>query len=255
MEKAISLEKKYGLIGQSIDYSFSKKYFTEKFERENIKASYQNFDCHNISEVENTLTQVEVSGFNVTIPYKQTIMPLLDVITKTAMEIGAVNCVEIDPDGKKIGHNTDWIGFKKSIEPWIKEHHQHALILGTGGASKAVKFALEKLGVSTCLVSRNKKENHWIYSELNADILKKNLIIINTTPLGTSPNINESPKIPFEYITPEHLVFDLIYNPAETLLMKKAKFQGAQTLNGYEMLCLQAEAGWKIWSKQPETTE
>jgi shikimate dehydrogenase len=127
--------------------------------------------------------------------------------------------------------------------------------LGTGGASKAVKFALEKLGVSTCLVSRNKKENHWIYSELNADILKKNLIIINTTPLGTSPNINESPKIPFEYITPEHLVFDLIYNPAETLLMKKAKFQGAQTLNGYEMLCLQAEAGWKIWSKQPETTE
>jgi len=249
MEKTTNHKKTFGLIGKNINYSFSKKYFNEKFEKENILATYENFDCQNIHEVQHILNLNSVNGFNVTIPYKQSIIPFLDTISETAEQIGAVNCIEINSLGKKIGHNTDWKGFKKSIEPFISNNHQKALILGTGGASKAVKFALEKIGVSTKLVGRTMTVNQFIYEDLNEIILKEHQIIVNTTPLGTFPKVENSPNIPFQFISNQHLVFDLIYNPNETLFLKKAKNQGAQIVNGYEMLVNQAESAWEIWNK------
>ena len=235
--------KTYGLIGKNISYSFSRNYFNNKFNNENIlNSQYINFDIDNLSEL-NNIFNINY-GFNVTIPYKETIIPYLDSLDFNAEKIGAVNTIKIE-NGKKIGFNTDWIGFKKSIEPLLKSHHTKALILGTGGASKAVIYALDQLQIKTLIVSRNGKTS---YEDLSEEIILNHTIIINCTPVGTFPNVDSAPEIPYNFITNNHLVYDLIYNPAETLFLKKCKEEGAVIKNGLEMLEIQAEESWKIWN-------
>ena len=236
--------KTYGLIGKNISYSFSRNYFANKFKKEDIKNSqYINFDIDNLSEL-NNIFNTDNFGFNVTIPYKEAIIPYLDSLDFHAEKIGAVNTIKIENE-KKIGFNTDWIGFKKSIEPLLNSHHTKALILGTGGASKAVIYALDQLKIETLMVSRYGEIS---YEDLSEEIIQNHAIIINCTPVGTFPNVDAAPEIPYHFITKNHLAYDLIYNPAETLFLKKCKEKGAVVKNGLEMLEIQAEASWKIWN-------
>lgn len=236
--------KTYGLIGKNISYSFSRNYFANKFKKEDIKNSqYINFDIDNLSEL-NNIFNTDNFGFNVTIPYKEAIIPYLDSLDFHAEKIGAVNTIKLE-NGKKIGFNTDWIGFKKSIEPLLNSHHTKALILGTGGASKAVIYALDQLKIETLVVSRYGEIS---YEDLSEEIIQNHAIIINCTPVGTFPNVDAAPEIPYHFITKNHLAYDLIYNPAETLFLKKCKEKGAVVKNGLEMLEIQAEASWKIWN-------
>lgn len=236
--------KTYGLIGKNISYSFSRNYFANKFKKEDIKNSqYINFDIDNLSEL-NNIFNTDNFGFNVTIPYKEAIIPYLDSLDFHAEKIGAVNTIKLENE-KKIGFNTDWIGFKKSIEPLLNSHHTKALILGTGGASKAVIYALDQLKIETLMVSRYGEIS---YKDLSEEIIQNHAIIINCTPVGTFPNVDAAPEIPYHFITKNHLAYDLIYNPAETLFLKKCKEKGAVVKNGLEMLEIQAEASWKIWN-------
>ncbi len=243
--------KQFGLVGKNISYSFSKKYFTEKFKNENEDGySYINFDIPEVEGIVDVLSDnPNLSGLNITIPYKESIIPFLDKMSKKAKQIGAVNTVRFTKKGKTKGYNTDYYGFQKSLEPLLKPHHKKALILGTGGASKAVAFALEQLGIRHMFVSREAKKNTLNYSQLSEYIFSEYTIVINCTPLGTSPNIEEAPKIPYEYFTNQHIAYDLIYNPEETLFLKKARKNGAITKNGLEMLIFQAEKAWEIWNK------
>lgn len=252
MEHEHEKNKRFGLIGKNISYSFSKKYFSDKFEKEElIDYSYENFDLQTIAQFPKLIREnANLIGLNVTIPYKEKIIPFLDKLNKKATKIGAVNCIKITKNGKLKGYNTDYYGFKKSLEPLLQPHHQKALILGTGGASKAVAFALEELGILYTFVSRSKKEDALDYKYINATTFDNYQIIINCTPLGTHPNVEEFPPIPYDFFTEEHIAFDLIYNPEETEFLKRAKAKNAVTKNGYEMLVLQAEKGWKIWNKQ-----
>lgn len=245
------MNKLFGLIGKNISYSFSKLYFTEKFESEKlIDCYFELFDLTSIAQFPKLKRDnPNLKGLCVTIPYKEKIIPYLDKLNPKAAKIGAVNCVQITKKGKLKGYNTDYYGFKKSLEPLLKPHHQKALILGTGGAAKAVAFALDELGIISTFVSRTKKENALDYTFINATTFDNYKIIINCTPLGTHPNITDCPPISFDYFTTEHLAFDLIYNPAETTFLKKARLKGAVTKNGYEMLSIQAEKNWKIWNK------
>ncbi|MCM4159346.1 shikimate dehydrogenase [Antarcticibacterium flavum] len=241
--------KIYGLIGKNIDYSFSRSYFKKKFEVEGIAAEYRNFDLDNIEEFKNVLrTNPVPSGLNVTIPYKQEIMRFLDQMDPVAAEIGAVNTIKFEKDGSLTGYNTDHYGFTESLRPNLKPPHTAALILGTGGASKAVAFSLAQLKIPYSFVSRNAGANSYSYQDLTEELITSHPIIINCTPLGTYPAIEKAPKIPFDGITPAHLIFDLIYNPAVTRFMELAAANGAVTLNGYRMLELQAENAWKIWN-------
>ena len=243
--------RQYGLIGKNISYSFSKKYFTEKFALGNlVDCSYENFDLQSIEEFPLLIANhPDLKGVNITIPYKEAVIPYLDKLSKNAAQIGAVNVIRFTKKGKLKGYNSDYYGFMKSLQPLLQPHHQKALILGTGGAAKAVAFALEELGILYTFVSRSKKENALDYKYINATTFDNYQLIINCTPLGTHPNIEECPPIPYDYFTPEHLAYDLIYNPEETQFLKKAKKKGAITKNGYEMLVLQAEKAWKIWNK------
>lgn len=242
--------KQYGLIGKTLSHSFSKKYFEEKFKRENINAVYENFELNDISQVEGLFSiHSNLCGLNVTIPYKEQIIPYLDEIDEQAQKIGAVNTIYIDKEiGKMKGYNTDVYGFKQSLKPFLENQHQRALILGTGGASKAVAYVLNELGITTAFVSRTLQlENQLSYDELNENILASFLLIVNTTPLGTFPNVDEKPTINYDAITPNHLLYDLVYNPAETSFLKEGKKRGALTINGEQMLQLQAEKAWEIW--------
>lgn len=243
--------KKFGLIGKDISYSFSKKYFTEKFSKELFDdCTYENFDIPTIEEFPNVLKEnPDLKGLNVTIPYKEAIIPFLDTMSDKAFRIGAVNVIRFTKKGNLKGYNSDWYGFKKSLEPLLQPHHKKALILGTGGASKAVAFALDKLGIFYTFVSREATENAIDYNRINVTTFDNFQIIINCTPLGTSPNTKEFPPIPYEFFTEKHIAFDLIYNPEETQFLKKAKKKGAVTKNGYEMLVFQAEKAWTIWNK------
>jgi shikimate dehydrogenase len=242
--------KKLGLLGKNISYSFSRAYFKKKFEEENIKdASYENFDIASIdlfpSIIENTNN---LKGLNVTIPYKQDVMPFLDKIDKKAKAIGAVNTIKISKKGKLIGYNTDYYGFKKSLKPFIKPHHKKALILGTGGASKAVAYSLKAMDISYKYVSRNLSEGiDFSYDTLSEKDLENHQIIINCTPLGTFPNIDNCPDIPYNAINSNHILFDLIYNPEETKFLKYGKEKQATIINGLNMLKHQAEKAWSIW--------
>ena len=243
----------FGLIGKSLSHSFSPTYFKNKFDREQIiDAQYELFPLENIEEI-NALknARANLCGLNITIPYKESIIPFLDEISEQAKAIGAVNTIACLADGRWKGYNTDAFGFEKAIQTFVDLKTRKALVLGTGGASKAVQYILTKHAVPFYLLSRSpKKDSKEIaYEELNQAILEDHTLIINCTPLGTFPNINECPNIPFEFIGDKHFVFDLVYNPAETTLMKKAKAAGAKVANGTSMLENQAEASWEIWNK------
>lgn len=254
-------KRQFGLIGKNISYSFSKKYFTEKFAMGNLEGyAYENFDIQTIEEFPAVIkNNPDLKGLNVTIPYKETIIPYLDKLSKNATKIGAVNVIRFTKKGTRAegernevklkGYNSDFYGFMKSLEPLLQPHHKKALILGTGGASKAVAFALERLGILYTFVSREEKPGMIDYDRINATTFDNYQIIINCTPLGTSPNTKEFPPIPYQYFTEKHIAFDLIYNPEETQFLKKAKKKGATIKNGAEMLKWQAEKAWKIWNK------
>jgi len=242
---------KYGLLGYPLKHSFSKNYFNEKFISENINAEYTNFEISSIEEFRNVLKEnPTLKGLNVTIPYKEQIIPFLNDLSPDAKEIKAVNVIKfIRNKGKLklIGYNTDIIGFKQSLEPLLKEHHKKALILGTGGSSKAVYHGLRQLGIKAVFVSRNKLKDVLMYKDLDENIMRQYTVIVNCTPVGMFPKIDESPNIPYEFLTPDHLLYDLLYNPDETLFLKKGKTAGAVVKNGLEMLLLQAFASWEYW--------
>ena len=247
-----ALNIRFGLIGKHIDYSFSRAYFSNKFQREQLyNHSYENFDLEHIEQFIDLLkTNTNIKGFNVTIPYKESIIPYLDKLNKKAKAIGAVNTIRFNKKGKLVGYNTDYFGFKKSLEPYLKPHHKKALILGTGGASKAVAYAFKQLDIAYDFVSRTSSElTTYTYNTLSSDIIKSYQIIVNCTPLGTHPNIEHYPSIPYDALGTDHLLYDLIYNPKETTFLKLGKQYGSQTINGYKMLELQAEKAWKIWNK------
>ena len=275
----------YGLIGYPLGHSFSRKFFTEKFEKEGIDAQYLNFEIPSIEEFPEIIkNNPELRGLNVTIPYKQQVMQYLDEISEEAKAIGAVNVVRIErpspqpspimgretmrnagnkPDGlpikgdmseglrgSLIGYNSDVIGFLESIKPLLKPHHKKALILGTGGASKAIRYGLEKkLGMKTLFVSRSAREGMITYEEVTAEVLKEYEVIVNCSPVGMYPHVDECPALPYEAMNENNLLYDLVYNPLETLFMKKGAEQGATVKNGLEMLHLQAIASWKFWEK------
>lgn len=247
----MSNRTKFGLLGKDISYSFSRKYFSEKFEMLGLKDyKYFNFDIPEIEEFPFLLyhREDEYRGINVTIPYKEAVIRYLDEVTDEAQKIGAVNTIKVTDDNRLVGYNTDFYGFQKSIEPFIKSHHKKALILGTGGASKAIAYALKTMGIEYKFVSRSVSEKGFLYSMLNQQIIEEYTIIINSSPVGTHPNVNEAPNIPYEFITKNHLLFDLIYNPEETKFLKEGKERRATIKNGNQMLELQAEKSWEIWN-------
>ncbi len=241
--------RRFGLIGYPLGHSFSRGYFARKFELEGISdATYENFEIEHIEQFPQLLqAQPDLVGLNVTIPHKQSVTPFLDRLDVSAQVIGAVNTIKLT-NGKLQGYNTDYIGFSKSLKPLLKPHQTKALILGTGGSSKAVVYALTLLGIGHHSVSREPAEGQLSYDELTKEIICEHTVIVNTTPLGMYPNVNACPDIPYRYLTKQHLLFDLVYNPAETLFLRKGKAQGAIIKNGQEMLELQAEAAWSIWN-------
>lgn len=241
---------KLGLLGKNISYSFSRGYFKSKFEKEGItNVTYENFDIEDISIFPSIIQNTEgLKGLNVTIPYKQAVMPFLDKIDEKAKAIGAVNTIKVKKNGKLVGYNTDCYGFKKSLKPYLKAHHKNALILGTGGASKAVAYVLKELGIAYEYVSRTVSPNvRFTYDDLNESIIDEFEIIINCSPLGTFPNVENCPNIPYGGISEKHILYDLIYNPLETKFLKIGKEHNATTINGLKMLELQAEKSWSIW--------
>ena len=249
------MKHEFGLIGYPLSHSFSRKFFTNKFESEGINAEYLNFELEDISRLPHIIvSHPDLLGINVTIPYKEEVMKFLDYIDEEAAMIKAVNTIRIHRSGHKItlqGYNTDIHGFQESIRPLIQQHHRKALVLGTGGASKAVVQALTNLKIGSILVSRNPEDKGEIsYSELDEDVMSSYKIIVNTTPIGTFPKVDACPSIPFELITPSHLMFDLIYNPEMTEFLKQGQLRGASIKNGLEMLHLQALASWGIWNRE-----
>lgn len=249
MEKTEKEQYRFGLIGKNISYSFSRGYFTEKFKNLGLKNySYENFDLQKIEEFKSlAANKTDIKGCNVTIPYKESIIPFLDELHPKAKKIGAVNTIHFTKN-KLIGYNTDAYGFQKSIEPHIKKHHKKALILGTGGASKAVNYVLEEMGLECSFVSRSPKKHQFNYIDLTKEIFSKYLVIVNCTPLGTHPNIERKPSIPYHFLTKKHLLFDLIYNPKKTAFLASGEKYGAHICNGQDMLENQAEEAWSIWN-------
>ncbi len=257
--------RKFGLIGYPLTHSFSKKYFNEKFEREGLKDHYYElYPLQNISDIEELINNnPELCGLNVTIPHKIGVMFYLDKVSPDAKAIDAVNCIKIikhkpvesfftgELPSLKVrleGYNTDAYGFEASLKPLLKRHHAKALVLGSGGGSRAVTFVLSKLGIDYLVVSRKKGRRQITYADLSKNLMEEYLLIINTTPLGMAPNIESCPEIPYEHINARHLLYDLVYNPAETEFLKRGREQGATIKNGEEMLHLQAEKAWEIWN-------
>lgn len=244
---------RYGLIGYPLRHSFSRSYFNDKFEAESIDAEYINFEIPSIADFPRLLEEnPDLKGLNVTLPYKEQVIPYLDALTDNAKLIGAVNVIKFERQKGKlrtIGHNSDIVGFKQSIEPFLQAQHTKALVLGTGGAAKAVYYGLKQLGVEPLYVSRTAAEGRITYHDLTPEVMAEYTVIVNCTPLGMMPNVDASPDIPYDLVTDRHLLYDLLYNPNETLFMKKGKDRGATVKNGLEMLLLQAFAGWEIWNK------
>lgn len=241
-------KNRYGLLGKNISYSFSKGYFTEKFKKLELKDhSYENFDIQTISEFPNIIQKNRLKGLNVTIPYKEQILSFLDEIDEKAKKIGAVNTIKFAENGLH-GFNTDIFGFEESIKPFLEAHHNKALILGTGGASKAIRFVLEELGITYNYVSRSSNPTTLNYSLLDKPILEEHTVIINCTPLGTFPEIQNKPNIPYQYLNKNHLLFDLVYNPLKTKFLRLGEEKGALVCNGLKMLELQADKSWEIWN-------
>lgn len=248
--------RKFGLIGFPLGHSFSKKYFTEKFEKEGLRdCEFELFEIATIDELKNVLkANPELRGLCATIPYKQQVMPYIDVLDPACQRIGAVNCIQF-LDGRLIGHNTDYVGFKNSIQKWLGGLRPKALILGTGGASKAVKIALTDLGIEYLMVSRTATEGQITYKDIkrNPEFLSTHSLIVNTTPLGTFPAIDSHPDLPLDQLNRSHLYYDLVYNPTQTAMMKLIEERGGKTINGLEMLIGQAEAAWEIWNRTRST--
>lgn len=243
-------KRQFGLLGKRLDYSFSKSFFTDYFVKHQIDASFCNLETSDLPTWMQSSEATQLDGFSVTIPYKQEIIPFLNSLSPEAEAIGAVNVVQRIA-GKLIGHNTDAFGFQQSIKPFLDFRHQKALILGTGGASKAVAYVLKNIGLDVLFVSRNPQgENQFAYEDVNEYMLKACKMIVNCTPLGTSPNLEEAPSIPFEFITSDHFVVDLIYNPEQTKLLRESTERGAITLNGLSMLKEQALKAWDIWNQK-----
>ncbi len=242
----------YGLIGNPLEHSFSKQYFTGKFEREHLEGC--RFELYPLERIESfpflLASETGLKGLAVTIPYKETVIPFLDEIDAKASAIGAVNCIRLSA-GKLIGYNTDSTGFKLSLAPLLLSHHTNALILGSGGSSKAVQYVLKELGIAFLIVTRNKKiaAGFVHYDQLDAEIIQQHSLVINCSPVGMFPHEQEEPAIPYQYLTKEHLLFDLIYRPAETKFLSQGLSHGATVKNGYEMLVLQAEENWEIWNE------
>ena len=245
---------KYGLIGYPLTHSFSINYFNEKFQNEKIDAVYENYEIPTIEELPEILdTNPELRGLNVTIPYKEKVISYLDSLSPEADEIGAVNVIKVEHKNKKIvlkGYNSDCIGFTRSIEPLLEPFNKKALILGTGGASKAIDFGLKSLKLETLKVSRSGKDGAIKYSDITPELIKEYNVIVNCTPVGMFPHSDECPDLPYEAMDNHTLLYDLIYNPDETMFMSKGKAQGATVKNGLEMLLLQAFVSWEIWNKK-----
>ena len=252
-EKEKQHKKLFGLVGRNISYSFSKGYFAEKFESEGLlDHEYVNFDIQSIDEFPKIIHEFrfQLKGLNVTIPYKQEVFEHLDKVHKGAKKVGAVNTIRFTKRGNLKGYNTDVFGFKNSLKPLLKKHHTKALILGTGGASKAVAYVLKDLGIECIKVSRSPKSKKEIsYEDVNEVLMTEYTVIINSTPLGTFPDVTQKPNIPYQYLNESHLLFDLIYNPEKTAFLKEGEKKGAQIKNGLEMLVGQAEEAWRIWNK------
>jgi len=241
--------KTYGLIGKTLGYSFSKSFFERYFIENEIEAQFLNFELASIDDINEVFKQ-DIGGLSVTIPYKESIIPFLDELSIEAKVIGAVNCIQFK-DGLKIGHNTDAYGFQQSIKPFLTNQHERALIFGTGGASKAIAYVLKNLGIDVLFISRDPKgEKHFSYEEVNQHMLKACKLIVNCTPVGTLDYKDSQFELPFEFLTEEHLVVDLVYNPPMTELLIRSKQHGATVLNGESMLKHQALRSWKIWSDQ-----
>ena len=240
---------RFGLLGYPLTHSFSQKYFTEKFAQLGLTDYvYENFSLPTIEEFSEVLnTRKDLRGFNITIPYKKQIIPFLHESTDAVKAMGACNCVNIK-EGILTGYNTDVVGFEQSLLPFLKPHHTKALVLGTGGASAAVVFVLKKLGIEFQFVSRTVSDDSISYESITEEMMADYTLLVNTTPLGMYPNTEESPAIPYQYLTDKHHLYDLVYNPAETKFLEKGRLQGATTQNGYEMLILQAEESWRIWN-------
>jgi shikimate dehydrogenase len=241
--------KRYGLIGRTLKHSFSQSYFSKKFAESGITdCVYQNFELATIDEFPVLLQRYpDLKGLNVTIPYKEDVISYLTSMNDVVKEIGACNCIKVEGD-VLTGHNTDVVGFRHSLEPKLKQHHQNALILGTGGAAKAIAYVLRQLGIGYLSVSRKKGVGSVGYEDLKEELLLKHPLIINTTPLGMYPHVDTSPAIPYQFITPAHFLYDIVYNPEKTVFLAEGEKQGAQICNGYEMLIGQAEESWRIWS-------
>lgn len=238
----------YGLIGFPLEHSFSPGYFKKKFADEEINASYRAFPIGKIEQFGKLLEEYpDIKGLNVTIPYKEEVITYVDDIDPDAATTKAINCIRI-VDGKTIGYNTDIIGFAQSLSPLLKPHMSQALILGSGGASKAARFVLNKLDISFKIVSRTAQENFLTYADVTEEVIAEYPLIINTTPLGMHPHTDSFPDIPYYAITDKHLLFDMVYNPAETIFLRNGKEKGAAVMNGQQMLELQAEASWKVWN-------
>lgn len=243
--------RNFGLIGYPLSHSFSKGYFAEKFQKEGLlDCRYENYPLPSLDGFPELVARVEdLRGLNVTIPHKEAVIALIDTLDDAARDIGAVNTI-LFQDGKTTGFNTDIVGFARSLQPLLRVHHDRALILGTGGASKAVAYCLSALQIPYRLVSRRKQSPDMLtYGELTEEVMRTHRLIINTTPLGTSPQVDTCPPIPYHWLEGHHLLYDLVYNPAETLFLRKGKAQGAAIKNGYQMLVLQAEASWAIWTR------
>lgn len=242
----------YGLIGKKLEHSFSQRYFREKFNRLSIDADYLNFQLSDSTHIPAILNRPSLGGLNVTLPYKEAVLPFLDELTEEAAAIGAVNTIQFSA-ASKIGHNTDVYGFQQLISPFLQPHHDRAVVLGTGGSAKAVTYALRQRGIPVVHLSRTPRaaQRTYAYSDVDQHFIDAHLLVVNCTPVGLYPNVEASPDLPYRYLSTRHLVVDLIYNPSETLFLKKAAAQGAVALNGMTMLEQQAEQSWRIWNATP----
>lgn len=239
---------KYGLIGRTLGHSFSKQYFEEKFQRENLNSTFENFELPNIEAIQTVFSSEDLVGLSVTIPYKEQVIPYLDELSEEAKIIGAVNCIAIK-NGQKIGYNTDVFGFHQMIKPFLTNEHERAIILGTGGASKAVAYVFQQIGLDVIWISRTPANSkQFPYEAINEHMLRACKVVVNCTPVGTFPDVDACVPFPFKFLTESHLCIDLIYNPSETAFLRKSKEQGATPLNGLTMLKEQANKAWELWN-------
>ncbi|MBQ6862021.1 MAG: shikimate dehydrogenase [Alistipes sp.] len=242
--------RQFGIIGRPLGHSASARHFTAKFQNEGLDCHFEQYELPSIEALPELLERVPLEGFNVTIPYKQQVMRYLDDLSDEARKIGAVNCVRRTSDGRMVGHNTDIIGLRDALAQLLFDGvPEHALVLGTGGASQAVQYALSELGIAFDLISRDPAKGNYTYDNLPVEVVAESKLIVNATPVGTFPNVEEAPRLPYAYLTPDHRLLDLVYNPPVTQFLDYGNQRGARTMNGEVMFLAQAAAGWKIWNE------